>query len=357
MTLKTIAGRSLPRLVIAALVVFAISVPGTTLAKQKRELTVMTQNLYLGSDFASAVEAETITEFLFAVATIYGTVQFTEFDARAGEIADTIEEHRPDIIGLQEVSIWTSFGPGAPPSQDFLEILLSELEERDLNYYVAGVSNNAEIGPLPQLFQCDAFLACIAILNDRDVILVNADNEDLEITDSASGRYVTQLVLPTAGGPLSFDRGWTYIDGTSEGKKFRFVNTHLETAVAPPVQEAQAQEFLMGPANTGGAVIAVGDFNSAADGSGTSTYADLTTDFFKDAWDNNPDDAGFTCCQNPTLTNVPSELASRFDLVLTMGAARAQQAEIVGDVPFFQGTTPPFWSSDHAGVIAEIRIH
>lgn len=357
MTLKTIAGRSLPRLVIAALVVFAISVPGTTLAKEKRVVTVMTQNLYLGSDFAPALAATNLTEFLGAVAVIYGTVQFTDFDARAGEIADTIEEHRPDIIGLQEVSIWTSFGPGAPPSQDFLEILLSELEERDLNYYVAGVSSNAEIGPLPQLFQCDAFLACIAILNDRDVILVNADNEDLEITDSASGRYVTQLVLPTAGGPLSFDRGWTYIDGTLEGKKFRFVNTHLETAPAPSIQEAQAQEFLMGPANTGGAVIAVGDFNSAADGSTTSTYADLTTDFFKDGWAVNPDDAGYTCCQNSTLTNFPSALVSRIDLILTMGAARVRQAEVVGNLPFFQGPMPPLWPSDHAGVIAKIRIH
>ena len=357
MTLKTIAGRSLPRLVIAALVVFAISVPGTTLAKDKREITVITQNLYLGSDFGLALEAPDPFQFLIAVATIYATVQFTNFDARAGEIADTIDEHRPDIIGLQEVSIWTSEGSGAPPSLDFLQILQSKLLDRGLNYDIKAVSSNAEIGPIPLLFPCDGFLTCQITLNDQDVILVNADNEDLEVTDSASGRYAAQLTLSTQGGPLSFDRGWTYIDGTLEGKKFRFVNTHLETAAAPPIQEAQAQEFLMGPANTGGAVIAVGDFNSAADGSTTSTYADLTTDFFKDAWDNNPDDAGFTCCQNVTLTNVPSELASRFDLVLTMGAAQAQQAEIVGVVPFFQGATPPFWPSDHAGVIAEIRIH
>ncbi len=356
MNYEATAKYSMPRLILAGLLLLAISVPGETLAHEKRVMTVMTQNLYLGASLDPALEATTQFEFLGAVAAIYGTVQFTDFDARAGAIADTIDMHRPDIIGLQEVSIWTSFGPGAPPSQDFLQTLLSELEERDLNYYVAGVSSNAEIGPLPQLFQCDAFLACIVILNDQDVILVNADNEDLEITDSASGRYVTQLVLPTAGGPLSFDRGWTYIDGTLEGKKFRFVNTHLETAAAPPVQEAQAQEFLMGPANTGGAVIAVGDFNSAADGSTTSTYADLTTGSFKDTWDNDPDDAGFTCCQNSTLTNASSELASRIDLILTSGPARAKEGEVVGDVPFFQGATPPFWSSDHAGVIAEIRI-
>lgn len=348
---------SLPRLIIAGLFLFAIAVPGETLAKEKRVVKVMTQNLYLGSDLNPALTATTPEEFLVAVATIYGTVLFTDYPARSGAIADTIQEHRPDIIGLQEVSIWTSVRPGAPPTLDFLEILQMQLAARGLNYAVVAVSNNAEIGPVPQLFMCDIFLACFVTLNDRDVILVNADNSDLIVMDSASSLYATQLVLATVGGPLSFDRGWTYFDGTFEGKKFRFVNTHLETAAAPPIQEAQGQEFLLGPANTGGAVIAVGDFNSAADGSTTTTYGDLTKAFFNDAWDNNPGDPGFTCCQNSTLTNFPSELSSRIDLILAMHAARALRAQLVGDEPFFQGPTPPLWLSDHAGVIAEIRIH
>ncbi len=354
---KAIVSCSLPRLIIAGLLLFAISVPGETLAKEKRVVTVMTQNLYLGASLNPALAATTPTEFLVAVANIYGTTLFTDFDARAGAIADTINVHRPDIIGLQEVSTWTSVGPGAPPTQNFLDILQSKLAARGLDYVVVAVSNNAQIGPVPQVLICGGVFACFVTLNDRDVILVNAANSDLVVTGSASGRYVVQLNVVTPVGTLSFDRGWTYIDGTFEGKKFRFVNTHLETAAAPPIQEAQGQEFLLGPANTGGAVIAVGDFNSAANGSTTTTYGDVTKAFFNDAWENNPGDPGFTCCQNPTLTNFPSELASRIDLILTMHAARALRAEIVGDVPFFQGITPPFWQSDHAGVIAEIRIH
>jgi endonuclease/exonuclease/phosphatase family metal-dependent hydrolase len=192
-------------------------------------------------------------------------------------------------------------------------------------------------------------------MNDRDVILVNANNPDLVVTGSDNGRYVAQLSLPTAVGPLSFDRGWAYIDGTFEGKKFRFLDTHLETEAAPPIQEAQGQEFLWGPANTGGAVIAVGDFNSAADGSSTTTYHDLTKAFFNDVWDSNPGVPGLTCCQNSTLTNFPGELTSRIDLILTMRASRGLRAEVVGDT-VFQGS-PPLWPSDHAGVIAEVRIH
>ena len=358
MNYKATVNYSLPRLIIAGLLLFAISVPGETLAKEKRVVTVMTQNLYLGASLDPALTADTPFEFVVAVAAIYGTVQFTDFDARAEDIADTIEEHLPDIIGLQEVSIWTSFGVGTPPSQEFLVRLLSKLAARNLNYEIKAVSSNADIGPVPLIFPCGDASGCFVRLIDRDVILVNADNPDLDVTDSVSGNYVAQLNVGTPVGTLSFNRGWTYIDGTLEGKKFRFVNTHLERAVAAPIQEAQAQEFLMGPANTGGAVIAVGDFNSAADGSTTSTYADLTTDFFKDAWARNSGDPGFTCCQNSTLLNTTSDLTSRIDLILTMGAARALRVEIVGDEPFFQGSTmPPFWPSDHAGVIAEIRIH
>ncbi|MGB8021849.1 MAG: hypothetical protein WCF04_11525 [Candidatus Nanopelagicales bacterium] len=61
-----------------------------------------------------------------------------------------------------------------------------------------------------------------------------------------------------------------------QGKSFRFVNTHLETEDFAAVQQAQAAEFLSGPAR-GGQVIAVGDFNSAADGSSTTSYSQLTS--------------------------------------------------------------------------------
>ena len=51
------------------------------------------------------------------------------------------------------------------------------------------------------------------------------------------------------------------------------------------MQEAQAAEFLAGPGN-GGTVVATGDFNSAADGSTTGTYALLTAPHkFRDVWD------------------------------------------------------------------------
>lgn len=69
----------------------------------------------------------------------------------------------------------------------------------------------------------------------------------------------------------------------------------------------------------------------------------------------NPGDPGLTCCQNATLTNPTSEFHSRIDLVLTHGAARAVEAHVVGNTLF--QATPPLWPSDHAGVVATVRIH
>ena len=355
------------RLALAAGLALALPLAGSASAQanDKRELTVMTQNLYLGSSLNPALEATTGEEFVQAVATIYGTTVFTDFPTRVEAIADTIEAHEPDLIGLQEVSTWIARGyvPGAAPrSYDFLQLLQDVLNARGLDYDVAAVSDNANIGPAPLVapaFGCTApppAFVCDVTLQDRDVILVNADTEGLSWSNPKSGSFEEQQTFQPPGVPaaLSFDRGWASIDGTYEGKKFSFVNTHLEVEDSPLVQEAQAREFLAGPAR-GPAVIATGDFNSAADGSTTTSYADLTMSWFRDAWSVNPGDPGLTCCQNSSLTNPTSILRSRIDLVLTHGAVRPLSATVVGDTPF--QAQPPFWASDHAGVVATVRLH
>ena len=156
---------------------------------------------------------------------------------------------------------------------------------------------------------------------------------------SDSGDYQAQEVLtPPVGTPVSFARGWALIDGTFEGKKFRFVTTHLEVEGFRATQEAQAREFLAGPARAPGAVIATGDFNSAADPATTDeptdTYAALTKSWFDDAWAVNGGAPGLTCCQNSPLTNPLSQLRTRIDLILLHGPVRAQEAHVVGDTPF-----------------------
>ena len=119
---------------------------------------------------------------------------------------------------------------------------------------------------------------------------------------------------------MSFNRGWASIDGSLGAHRFHYASTHLETEDFPDVQEAQAAEFLAGPSHGPGADLATGDFNSAADGSTTTSYAQLTSQF-KDAWRVNRGDPGLSCCQNETLSNPVSQLGSRIDLVLFRNGA------------------------------------
>jgi endonuclease/exonuclease/phosphatase family metal-dependent hydrolase len=325
----------------------------------RRHLTVMTQNLYLGSSLVGALKATTSAAFLGEVAAIVATEQATNFPARARAIAGEIASERPDLIGLQEVSRWEISGPGAPAGQDFLEILQAALAARGLHYSVAAASKNANIGPVPLMSPCASPVvgACRVTLRDRDVILVNDRTRRLHVWNPRHGNYVTQQRFspPLPGAPaVSFNRGWVTIDGRYRGKRFHFANTHLETQDFPLVQQAQGAQFLVGPARGHGAIIATGDFNSAADGSTTRTYAALASAFV-DAWSTNRHDHGFTCCQQPTLSNPVSQLTSRIDLVLGRRGARPTAAHLVGDRRF--QTTPPLWTSDHAGVVARVRLH
>jgi endonuclease/exonuclease/phosphatase family metal-dependent hydrolase len=361
--------------IVALLVALGLLAPfASASAKSKREVTVMTQNLYLGSSLAPALEAASQEEFIEAVARIYATVQYTNFPARAEAIAHEIQAKEPDLIGLQEVTKWTTEGLNPPPGYDFLEILENDLTARGLHYEVAAVSHNAKIGPAPLVVSessCPVLegpegpiFTCGVTLEDRDVILVNEDTATLTWRNPRSGHYATQEIVKTPVGELSFDRGWASIDARLKHQPFRFVDTHLETEEYPAVQQAQAAEFLAGP-GAGGTIIATGDFNSAADGSTTTSYEQLTAPgAFRDAWDENQLGDGWSCCQESNtpplapgaLNNPTSTLKTRIDLILSRGSARSggDEAELIGDTPF--QAEPPFWPSDHAGVVARVRL-
>jgi endonuclease/exonuclease/phosphatase family metal-dependent hydrolase len=339
--------------------------PATAQAQSSKPLTVMTQNLYLGADLAPAIAAAgDPNAFIDAVGHIYQTVLETDFPARAEAIAESIVAEQPDVIGLQEVTTWTAVKAGGPPtlllSQDFLAILQQDLLERGLHYGVASESNNATIAaPLRAASEgCAVVVAvplqfnCGITLHDRDVILVNLDTNGLTTANPMHGNYAVQFPVTVLGQPQSFNRGWAAVDVGYRGETVRVVNTHLEVAAIPGVQVAQAKELIGGPLSTSLPVIAIGDFNSAADGSGTATYQLLVNAGFTDAWSNRGG-PGYTCCQNGTLTNTQSTLRERIDLILVHGTGRAVP-HLVNNEPF-QGDQP-LWPSDHAGVAATIKL-
>ena len=363
--IRPMLGATLPRpllraaaAAVAAVVLLTGNVAPASADHRQPSLRLMTRNLYLGADLGPAVRATDTPTFLAAVAGIFAAKQSTDFAVRAGAIADEIRHTRPDLIGLQEVAGWQTSGPATvAPSQDFLAVLQTALAARGLEYVVASTSTNAVIGPVPLVSPCASTTvgACLLTFTDRDVILVNKDTRRLRWWNPQRGTYTEQVEFtPSVAGaePVSFRRGWASIDGRFRGRRFHFVATHLETAGFAKVQEAQAAEFLAGPAFGPGADLVVGDFNSAADGSDTLTYG-LLTERLRDAWSVRRRAAGYTCCQEPTLTDPERQFSRRIDLILVHGA-RPLTARRVGIRPF--ATTTPRWASDHAGVVADVRL-
>jgi Zn-dependent protease with chaperone function len=67
-----------------------VAATGSSQSRDNGRLTVMTQNLYLGSSLNQAIAASSASGFVAAVAQIYGTAVATSFPRRAEAIADTI---------------------------------------------------------------------------------------------------------------------------------------------------------------------------------------------------------------------------------------------------------------------------
>jgi endonuclease/exonuclease/phosphatase family metal-dependent hydrolase len=179
-----------------------------------------------------------------------------------------------------------------------------------------------------------------------------------------SGHFATNCKLSTATGQqIEIVRGWVSVDLSIRGKAVRIINTHLDGDCSDPaIQLAQAQEILQGPLqdarNRDLPVILLGDLNSKADGTGTSTYSKLLKPAvgFVDAWAEGGRGSGFTCCQDDDLLNAESHLSDRRDFVLfANGSFQATDAELVGTNP--RDRTPSgLWPSDHAGVVAKLPL-
>ena len=112
--------------------------------------------------------------------------------------------------------------------------------------------------------------------------------------------------------------------------------------------------MIQGAGNTTLPVVFVGDFNSIP---GSPAYNKFINAGFADAWSlKRPGNPGFTCCQNTTVNNPTSQLSERIDLILFRGGAiQVVDIDLVGEKPSDR-TSSGLWPSDHAGVVAKLKI-
>lgn len=359
------------------------SVDASATGSEESELSVATYNLYVGADIFRLVQPAPDDPCVVAglppqallpclAAETFGIVQQTNFTERAGAIAAEIDDQAPDVIGLQEVSLIridapSNFDPANPVPNaetvfaDYLEIILSALEARGLDYDVAGVIENADVELPAFVDPTDPTAGLFDVrLTDRDVLLVRSGTQ---VDDVEAANFATNLTIDVGGLPVPFLRGYVAADVTVDGFTSRVVNTHLEILEPSLTQSAQAFELVQNVADETDPVVLLGDFNSApedvANIPAPVPYGILTgAGQFTDVWPTGQGD-GFTCCQSETLTNVDSELFQRIDLILVRtnpGYEQAATGVTVLGADAGSKTPSGLWPSDHAGVSATISV-
>lgn len=324
------------------------------------QLTVMTRNLYVGTDVFRLFSVPP-EEIPLEMAAMLQTVVGTDFYGRANALADEIARTRPHLIGLQEVSLIRYQSPGdflagnPVPAEDvlfdYLEILLNSLESQGEDYYVAAWVQDSDIElPLATLSGLDDVR-----LTDFDVILARGD---VDTSNAVSQNYLARVALSAGGISIEFLRGFAAVDATVKYRTYRFVNTHLEVAAFGPVQGIQAQELASFLDAETLPVILVGDLNS---GPGEGGYTVFDSAGYIDTWlaQVGRIDEGWTCCQDEDLLNETSNLTERIDHVFFLSEGSSElgpvQATLTGEDPLDK-TLSGLWPSDHAGVVARIRL-
>jgi endonuclease/exonuclease/phosphatase family metal-dependent hydrolase len=304
--------------------------PGREPGAAPVDLTVMTQNTYVGAD-AGPVLSNPSPD---TIAAAFQSVIANNFPARAGAIArEAAGAGGPLLIGLQEAAIIS-----APSGTlDYAQILVNQLAAQGLQYSIAGVHTGFQIA------------SAGFGLTDREVVLARTDIADFAVTGSEAHTFANDVILPTPLGPFPLERGYVLVDATLDGVPFEFVSTHLDETHSS-AQPLEAGEILARLGMTTEPELVVGDFNARPT---EPTYAEMLTAGFTDVA-LFVGAVGPTCCQSSDLDNPASQLSNRFDYVFERGFLSIDAALLVGNTVF--ENVRPLWPSDHAGVIGTVDV-
>jgi len=323
----------------------------------------MSYNLYQGSELTQALTAPSLAALPKAVSAIEAEVAATDIPGRAEAWAKEVAHARPDVLALQEASLWRIQTPGTTLSghqtpattvlYDFIGSLIHDLAARGLHYTVVGAVNGLNIQG-PDTTGNDLRLT------DRVALLARADERpgQLRWSNVQSADYHTNPVL-NVGGPsgltVTVFNGWVSADFTKRGETFRVITTHLDGFV-PAIGDAQARELINGPANTTLPEVVMGDLNSPADGSGSPARNDFLAAGFQDTWTaTHGSAAGFTAQPKVDLKAPAFGPTQRIDYVLTRGGFSADGMRVEGTNPGDK-TASGLWPSDHAAIVAKLDL-
>lgn len=381
-------------------------------ARADTDISVMTQNQYLGGDIAPLLLAADEIAFNAALVNALEQVAANDFPARAESLAALVAKRRPHLVALQEVWSFACvdlFGPMpghgcddpsiAGAFNDQLSGTVAALADAGETYHAVAMVENIDLRdvtvpglPAGVPFTVNGVPALLIAL-DRDVILARSDLVEAGrvapavipcARPSAQGcNFQAFIQAITPAGELAVERGFVAVDANIDGRDYRFVNTHLEVHEPDPAnpvsrffQAAQAGELLQTLALTtpaGSSLIVAGDINSAPDHAGlpgplplpapfdagiVTPYMQFAYNGYVDIWTAQAEPGeGFTCCQLGDLTNGVSLLNERIDMIFARDLPLAvNDVDLVGDRAKDKTPAPALWPSDHASLMAEIQF-
>jgi endonuclease/exonuclease/phosphatase family metal-dependent hydrolase len=326
----------------AALVAAPSTAPAAKPKPQK--ITVMSRNLFLGANLIPLALAAPGDDFERAAGKLFDDVKATEPDARMKLVAGEIAKAKPDLVGLQEVTLWRT-GPkndGKPATDvqiDYLATLKSELKKLGASYRVVADQRTLDLeGPTDRGVDIR--------FTDGNVVLAR---KGVKVTNAKSSDFKNQLVIPTAAvGDVSVNRSFNQLDAKIGRAKIHFVNAHLE-AYSADYRLKQAKELVKGPLKSKKLpTVLVGDLNSGPKlpkKEDRPPYLAIAAAGFKEA--RTPK---FNCCFNDDL--VSGKWDHIVDHIMTRPKFKLLSSFLTGGEKTASGKAP----SDHGGVVSVLQL-
>jgi hypothetical protein len=352
------------------------------MGRNQNSVVVMTRNVYVGGHVDRLLDVTDPNQIPFLVTETFMEMLSTNFYYRAEALADEIMIGKPHLIGLQEISTIYTQSPGdymvgnpVPATDlvfDYLQILMDALTARELEYEVAGIITNFDV-EMP-MFVFDEYGNVIGLddarLIDFDVLLAR---KDVEIFDVVEQNFTDSIKLL---GVIPILRGYVAAKIKVGRKMYWVASTHLEPE-DPEVKQNQGIELITFLQDKELPVIVLGDLNTPAPTD--QTYQTFLANGYVDTWTRNrvrPIIQDNTASSDPDLPlgpilrNPGRILDQRIDLILVRSQTGVGGYHSIGPVwsyvvgdelkdrYYFEydGLYPWLWPSDHAGVIALLRI-
>jgi endonuclease/exonuclease/phosphatase family metal-dependent hydrolase len=383
-------------LLVSALSLLLIS-PAVTAEAEQQPIKVMSRNLYLGADVGVALAK--IPNMPAAAQFMWDQVQKTDFSQRKKILADQIRGESPDVIGIQEATIWyckAHVWSGKTEVFNFTQALLAQLGG---DYIIAEKdgtqANNPgySIGPIPFLTKVHDPKTFQTLFGQNDADCGFQIGDALLIKKSLA-QYVNQVgnseykavykVVPTL---MEIYRGYSWADITVQGTNVRFVTTHLESlwdANKVPKAADQARQLVDDLKNTKSPIVVIGDFNSdprdprpleapnpgeqptasekcPAGATVCNAYKLMREAGFTDSGPDASDPSTYSWGMNALLTGPDSKRAQaalamgnklgftdRLDYIFVKNGVNVLTSKMIGQ-------TAPY-GTDHAGVVTELNI-